>query len=257
MNEFLQIVLLVNVFLIGVVLTLGYKHWVDPKIAGKHSANDIVIPHETKQQLVQLAQKKFETTLDNSAILLHEDMAQTSKQLSSLLEKFGTGILDDEMKMFRTNLEEIRKKTEAETGNTHKEIANHQNQLEVDLAKRRADLEKQINEHQDNLELSINDLQSKIALELQSKQQGLLDSLLSRQAALQAAMENQVAKDQALLIKQIDTKIGDALGSFLLEALGNNVDLGAQKPYLLKLLDEHKDEIKNEVSNGNKANTAS
>ncbi len=50
------------------------------------------------------------------------------------------------------------------------------------------------------------------------------------------------------LIKQIDTKLGDAVSSFLLEALQHNIDLGNQSSYLVSLLEEHKSEFKNEVA---------
>ncbi len=50
------------------------------------------------------------------------------------------------------------------------------------------------------------------------------------------------------LIKQIDIKLGDAVSSFLLEALQHNIDLGNQSSYLVSLLEEHKSEFKKEVA---------
>jgi hypothetical protein len=50
------------------------------------------------------------------------------------------------------------------------------------------------------------------------------------------------------LIAQIDTKLSDAVVSFLIETLQHDVDLGAQSTYLTKVLEEHKDDFKQGVS---------
>jgi hypothetical protein len=44
--------------------------------------------------------------------------------------------------------------------------------------------------------------------------------------------------------------LGDAVASFLIDTLQHEVDLGAQTNYLIKTLDEHKDELKKEVDDG-------
>lgn len=69
------------------------------------------------------------------------------------------------------------------------------------------------------------------------------DELASKLAA-------EMTAEKARLIKQIDTKLGDAVGSFLLETLEHNVDLGSQNAYLMSMLEEHKDEFKKEVDDG-------
>lgn len=49
------------------------------------------------------------------------------------------------------------------------------------------------------------------------------------------------------ILSQLDTKVADAVTSFLIDTLQHNVDLGAQADYMLATLEEHKDEIINEV----------
>ena len=70
------------------------------------------------------------------------------------------------------------------------------------------------------------------------------------EAELQAKMAQEMEIEKQRLIKQIDTKLGDAVGSFLLEALGHNVDLGSQSTYLISLLEAHKADFIKEVSDG-------
>lgn len=70
------------------------------------------------------------------------------------------------------------------------------------------------------------------------------------QADLKAKLEEDIAAEKQRLIQQIDTKLGDAVTSFLLENLQHNVDLGAQSPYILKTLEEHKADFIQGVDGG-------
>lgn len=66
-------------------------------------------------------------------------------------------------------------------------------------------------------------------------------------AAIEAKMDQEVAAERQRLIQQIDTKLGDAVASFLTETLQHNVDLGGQTAYLVGLLEEHKADFIKEV----------
>ncbi len=68
-----------------------------------------------------------------------------------------------------------------------------------------------------------------------------------RQALLDAAA-GEVEAEKKRLVDLIDSKLGDAVGAFLIETLGHNVDLGAQSAYLTAMLEEHKEELKQEVT---------
>lgn len=74
--------------------------------------------------------------------------------------------------------------------------------------------------------------------------------IVTHQEALKAKMIEEIAAEKQQIIGQIDTKLGDAVASFLVEILQHEVDLGAQTNYLIKMLDEHKDELKKEVDDG-------
>lgn len=244
-SDILQIILLANVFLLGIAVTLAVRHFFDrtPQHHTPQSLSD-----ETRQELAQTMRKEFASALESSSASLKNDLTSTSKELNRLLATFGTEILNEEMKLFRDNLEAIRKKTVVETGNTHGQIASHQAELEMDLAKRRGELHSQIEQHQHTLEKTVLDLQTSIEQSLKTRQTSFAASLEKREASLNMELDAEVAKERALLIQQIDTKLGDAMASFLLNSLGTNVDLGAQGPYLMKLLEAHKDELKQEVA---------
>lgn len=63
------------------------------------------------------------------------------------------------------------------------------------------------------------------------------------QTEIKAKLTESMDAEKQRLIAQIDTKLADAVASFLTETLQHNVDLGAQSAYLTSLLEEHKDEL--------------
>ena len=71
--------------------------------------------------------------------------------------------------------------------------------------------------------------------------------MAKHQAELKAKMATEIEAEKQQLIKQTDTKLADAVASFLTETLGRNIDLGNQTEYLVSLLEEHKAEFIKEV----------
>lgn len=77
---------------------------------------------------------------------------------------------------------------------------------------------------------------------------GIKQAVDSHQTELKAKLAEDMEAEKKRLIQQIDTKLADAVGSFLLETLQHNIDLGSQTPYLTELLEEHKADFVKEVS---------
>jgi F0F1-type ATP synthase membrane subunit b/b' len=69
------------------------------------------------------------------------------------------------------------------------------------------------------------------------------------EAEIKTQITKELEAEKQRLINQIDTKLSDAVGSFLVETLRHNIDLGNQNEYLVALLEEHKNDFINEVSN--------
>ena len=55
-------------------------------------------------------------------------------------------------------------------------------------------------------------------------------------------------ENQSRLMAKFDVKLADVVSNYLTETLGNDVDLGAQGPYLFRMLEEHKSELKAELT---------
>ncbi len=77
---------------------------------------------------------------------------------------------------------------------------------------------------------------------------GIKNQIDGHQAELKDRVAQELEDEKQRLIKQIDTKLADAVGSFLLETLQHNVDLGSQSDYLIAVLEEHKADFIKEVS---------
>lgn len=84
--------------------------------------------------------------------------------------------------------------------------------------------------------------------EITKHQTELKAKLDARQVELEAKMNADIAAQQEQFIKNIDTKLADAVASFLMDTLQHNVDLGAQNSYLIATLEEHKNDFKKGVS---------
>jgi DNA anti-recombination protein RmuC len=77
---------------------------------------------------------------------------------------------------------------------------------------------------------------------------GIKQEVDAYQTELRAQVAQELETEKQRLIKQIDTKLADAVGSFLLETLQHNVDLGSQAAYLTAMLEEHKADFIQEVA---------
>lgn len=79
---------------------------------------------------------------------------------------------------------------------------------------------------------------------------GVRTEVSKHQAEIEAQTAKELETEKQKLLKQIDTKLADAVGSFLTETLGHNVDLGSQTTYLTTMLEEHKADFIKEVDDG-------
>lgn len=209
-STILQIFLLLNVFVMGALVTIAFRHAYAHYRPEKHAekprlpAQGVHLPPALRAQLLEASQAKFQTILDRSGAELQHDLQTTAAQLNKHLEKLGTDIVSDEMERYRKNLDTLRSQAETTILGAQADIETHQLDLKAKLA-----------EHQ---------------------------------ATLETKLVEDMAAQQQQLIAQIDTKLADAVASFLVETLGHNVDLGAQTSYLTALLDQHKEDFKREIA---------
>jgi hypothetical protein len=77
---------------------------------------------------------------------------------------------------------------------------------------------------------------------------GAQADIAAHQEDLKAKMTAEVEAEKQRLIGLMDTKLADAVGTFLIETLQHEVDLGAQGKYLTAMLEEHKSDFTKELT---------
>jgi uncharacterized membrane protein len=206
-SNFLQIFLLINVFLIGALTAVAIRHAYahfrptpheEPKPV-HHPAPTAHLPPAVREQLLHAAQANFQKVLDTSAKQLQQDLRTTTVQLNKQLERIGTKIINDEAPRYHTTLTQLRSNAETTITSAQSEVTKHQSEL--------------------------------------------LAGLAEQQVKLEAELTAKIAAEEQHLLQQMDTRLADAVASFLMETLQHNVDLGAQSAYLTAMLDEHKAEL--------------
>jgi uncharacterized membrane protein len=120
-------------------------------------------------------------------------------------------------------------------------------ELQADLQSTAADIKQQVEKlGTDAVAKELENYRAKIA-ELQQQTEatigGVHQQITSHQEDLKAKMTEEIAAEKQRMVEQMDTKLADAVTSFLTETLQHDVDLGAQTTYLTKMLEEHKAEL--------------
>lgn len=309
-SEYLQIFLLVNVFIIGsltaVAIQHAYAHFKpNPHETDKshQSKHDAQLPAEVRERLLQTSQANFQAVLDRSATDLERYLKVTTERLNRQLEKLGAGIVGDEAQLYHTDfdelrnqaknvigsaqtefaetikgegqryragLDELRRQAETTIGNTQTEIAKTisgesqryhtdfdelRNQAKSIISGAQTEFTETIKGEAQRYQASLDALRNQAETTIGSAQTNIAKhqteletKLVELKAELEPKLVKEIAAEKQYLIQQIDTKLADAVASFLVETLQHNVDLGTQSAYLTAMLDEHKAELVKEIT---------
>ena len=231
----LQIFLIINVFAMGALAVIGFQHAYAHFRPQKKEADEEPHPisDELRVKLLAAAQSNFEHVLEKSAKKLEKDLVVTTGELNKTLEKIGAELVDREMQLYKENLRTLLDESAHESEDAKTNLAKHQAKLEKKLAERQATFEARLVELQTSLEST-----------LTTRQHELDELLEKRRKELESQLETELRAQKDITAKQIDTKLADAIASFLSETLQHEVDLGAQETFLIAQLEAHKDELK-------------
>lgn len=219
MNPLLfQIIIAVNAFLVGVVFILAIQHGrahlkgKKPELPNQSTA---ATAPQLRQQILAQAQQRYNEVLEQSAATLSENLSATTAELTSTLTEIGSNILDQETKLFGEKLASLRQSSEHMLDGANGTIAQQQ---------------------------------AAVQAELEQYKQRLEQDMTAKMSAKEQALGAELAAQKQQLVAALDTKLSDAVSAFLAETLGNEVDLGAQTPYLLQTLEERKHELVQEIN---------
>jgi flagellar biosynthesis/type III secretory pathway protein FliH len=68
-----------------------------------------------------------------------------------------------------------------------------------------------------------------------------------QQATLETDMKAEMDKRKAYLVERLDRRLGEIATSYIIESLGQGVDLGAQKTFLMDSLERNKEALKKDI----------
>lgn len=209
-SGFLQFILILNAFLVGAATVVALRHALAHFRPHSHDGDK----NHAAAQPVKLPPAVKEELLQKAAASFEKILDSAASQLQLDLGKT--------------------------TAQLNKQLETLGAQIVGDEMKRyRASLE----ELQKNTEVSIQGTQDA----LNQHQEDLKTAMADHQKELLAKMNEEIAAEKERLLSQIDSKLADAAASFLIETMQHDVDLGAQVPYLTKMIEEHKDDFKKEV----------
>ena len=221
-NIYLQLFLLLNVFVIGIVVAIAILHArahyaKEPTPTKQPKREQPLLPLETRQRIINEAEEDYHKVLPRSALELQRNLETTTSRLNDQLDKMGAHIVDDEMQRYRTGLDELRRETQRAVGSASSEIEKHQDELRQKLIERQAQVEAKLAEQQAELEAKLAartteldaafkqrqaeyaQKQADLEAELEKRQLELSSTLKEREAKL---AERQAELDAELLERQ-------------------------------------------------------
>jgi hypothetical protein len=147
---------------------------------------------------------------------------QTAAELEAIAKANYLRVLDESNATFKADLEATSKRLGEQV---------------TDLTTRV--IEKELDQYHDVLEEV-----TTATTQTMSRIQEVIDE---RRKKVEETMLAEVQAEKQRLLERFDDHLSDIVSSYLVESLGQNVDLGAQTAYIIKALDEHKEELKREV----------
>lgn len=86
-----------------------------------------------------------------------------------------------------------------------------------------------------------------IAVDAINKTQAALEE---QRTALQAQLQQEVEQERQRLVAQFETNMSQVVNHYLLEAIGNEIDLSAQLDYIYRHLEDNKEAIIEDIKSG-------
>lgn len=208
MNPFLFAFLLINVAILGAAITLAIQH----------------------------AYAHFNPKAKK---------APTADPLPKMLPEMKKQLLQEAEDRFRRQIEASTAQLEKDIEKTTVELSGHVTKVGGQI------IETEMKRYRDSLEalrLQTEQLIKQAQAGVAQHQTELNDRYTQAKDELNQKLKADIEAERQRLIQQADTKLSDAVVSFLMETMQHDVDLGAQTDYIISVLDSHKDEIVKEIS---------
>lgn len=139
MNIFLEIFLIIDAFIIGVVATFALRHGLAHFRPEKHDAEPQPRPQnghldpEARKQMQEKALTNFQAVIDRASTQLQGDLQASEARLTGQLEKLSKEIINKEMARYHDELDRIRQRAENADKSAETELSQHQVALKAKM----------------------------------------------------------------------------------------------------------------------------
>lgn len=164
--------------------------------------------------------KVYEVHVEGAQVFKDIDMAEVEKQAKAQLQQAATEAATQLHNTIRHTVEQVGMHVDEAVQNT-------------------------INQEFEKYQISLQALREQSIAEFSKLQAELND----RRSRMIEALEKQANAELGRRIDQFNMRLGDVVSGYVVESLGEQVDLGAQLPYILQNLEKHKDDIKRDILN--------
>lgn len=214
----LQIFILINAVLLGVVMTLVFQHTRAHREQRRQDAEKtkqpvvevVAFDPAVKQKILQDAEMNFQTVINKSVSSLESDLVDTTAKLRSQLEKFGHDAEGEEAQQYHKTIAELHEQARSILGSTQSAIAEHQTEITEKLSGRQAELENELAQKITELEEELVKRQAELQTELNERQAELEARLAKHHAELRTSFDERQEKIEAELTRH-QTELESAL----------------------------------------------
>ncbi len=202
MNPYLQTFLYIDVFIIGVLVSLAYSHGRAHITAKKqppkeHPGSDqYQLPNDMRVKLLEQSSEKFQHILNHSAEQLQSELKQTSDRINETIKKLAADIITKELEGFQAMFKQYQDRAAGELTEGRKAI----DQYSADMrAKINEDIEQEKRQLLERLDNKISDAAVSFLsetlgheIDLGSQEKYLIDQLEAHKDELKQAVKNEV-----------------------------------------------------------------
>lgn len=209
-------------------------------------------------ELERNLKEAFQAQVDIATSQFATSLGASSKSISDTLGSVSTKVVDEEVAKFQQTLEALR----TTSGSATDQLKSATDQVLQEISAATTKLSKQLEQaSQGSYEAvskassetmtGVNQTVAATMKQLQDASAGTLAKISAEAEAtstqLHASMKAEVAAEQRLLVASFDSRMADIITSYLAEALGGGIDIGTQHDYVMKTLEEHRDDIKRDL----------
>lgn len=172
---------------------------------------------------------------------MQQEAAQTEREVQRQHEAYKKRVAELEAQLLEQQAK-LDSELQQESARTQLDLQKQHQAYQ----KREAELEAQLLEHQKSLESSLAKREEALAItesQLENKLMELQKSYVDKQQQMEAKLQADIEARRQALVGKLETELADTLLAFLADALGSDIDLGAQATSLTNLLEAHRDEL--------------